>query len=232
MNRYPLWKYATLLVALLIGAGFVSRVQQLLDSEGLQPDLVQFDGNSVRARLPDTDAQMKARDALDKALNPDPSDPRYIVALNLVSRSPTWLTSIHALPMYLGLDLRGGVHFLMQVDMKAALTKKAESTAGDMRSLMRDKNIRHAGIARERDDVVIRFSDEATLKQALPLLTDQFPDLQWTAGSNGGEFKLTGSLTAKAARAVQEAALKQNITTLHNRINELGVCEPDRKSTR
>src|SRR5574337_2224036 len=157
MNRYPLWKYATLLVALLIGvlytlpnfygeapavqvssakatlkldAGFVSRVQQLLDSEGLQPDLVQFDGNSVRARLPDTDAQMKARDALDKALNPDPSDPRYIVALNLVSRSPTWLTSIHALPMYLGLDLRGGVHFLMQVDMKAALTKKAESVTG------------------------------------------------------------------------------------------------------
>src|SRR5574337_583232 len=226
MNRYPLWKYATLLVALLIGAGFVSRVQQLLDSEGLQPDLVQFDGNSVRARLPDTDAQMKARDALDKALNPDPSDPRYIVALNLVSRSPTWLTSIHALPMYLGLDLRGGVHFLMQVDMKAALTKKAESVTGDMRTLLRDKNIRHSGISRIGDSVELRARDAATLQAAEALLADQLPEWQWVPSSEGGDYRLVGTLKPASARAVQEQAVKQNITTLHNRVNELGVAEP------
>ncbi|MGE4053015.1 MAG: protein translocase subunit SecD, partial [Piscinibacter sp.] len=157
MNRYPLWKYAILLVALLIGliytlpnffgeapavqvssgkatlkvdAALVPRVQQAIQSAGLEADFVQLDGTSVRARFKSTDTQIKAKDAIDKALNPDPADPSYIVALNLLSRSPQWLTSLHALPMYLGLDLRGGVHFLMQVDMKAALTKKAEALTG------------------------------------------------------------------------------------------------------
>ncbi len=253
MNRYSWWQYTLLAFALVVGLVYtlpnfygeapavqvssgkatlrldrsmVGRIEKILDAAGLKADYVQFDGNSVKARFGTTDDQLKAKDAISKALDPDPSDPSYIVALNLLSRSPTWLSDIHALPMYLGLDLRGGVHFLMQVDMKAALTKKAESTAGDMRSLMRDKGIRHAGISREGDEVVIRFRDEATLKQAQPVLAEQFPDLQWTQGTEGSDFKLTGALTAKATRAVQEAALKQNITTLHNRINELGVSEP------
>ena len=114
----------------------------------------------MKARFADPDAQRKAKDALGAALNPDPNDPTYIVALNLLSRSPHWLTALHALPMYLGLDLRGGVHFLMQVDMKAALTKKAESTAGDVRTLLRDKNIRHTGITRDGNAVVVRFRDQ------------------------------------------------------------------------
>ena len=169
---------------------------------GLKPDFVQFDGNSVKARFADLDTQRKAKDALAAALNPDPSDPTYIVALNLLSRSPTWLTALHALPMYLGLDLRGGVHFLMQVDMKAALTKKAESLAGDVRTLLRDKNIRHAGITRDGNDVEVRFRDAADAgRGAQRRWPTSCPTSQWPDSADGIDFKLTGSLKPEAARA-------------------------------
>jgi len=253
MNRYPWWKYAILAIALVVGLVYTlpnffgeapavqissgkatlkldgsmsARIEQVLDQAGVHPDFVEFDGNSVKARFADTDAQLKAKDALVHALNPDASDPSYIVALNLLSRSPRWLTALHALPMYLGLDLRGGVHFLMQVDMKAALTKKAESLTGDMRTLLRDKNIRHAGIARNGDAVEVRFRDRETMNAARALLTDQLPDLQWVESGDAANLALTGTLKPEAARRVQEAAIKQNITTLHNRVNELGVAEP------
>ena len=253
MNRYPVWKYALLVVALLVGivytlpnffgeapavqvssgkatlkvdASFVPSVEQILVKAGLKPDFVEFDGNSVKARFADLDSQRKAQDALIAALNPDPNDAGYIVALNLLSRSPRWLTALHALPMYLGLDLRGGVHFLMQVDMKAALTKKADSLAGDIRTLLRDKDIRHAGINRDGDDVSIRFRDAAARTAARTLLLEQLPDLQWKEEAEGSDFMLTGSLKPDAAKRVQSAAITQNITTLHNRVNELGVAEP------
>ena len=253
MNRYPLWKYAILVVALLVGliytapnffgeapavqvssakatlkldAAFAPRVQQILEQAGLKPDFVQFDGNSVKARLADTDAQIRAKDVLSKALNSDPADPSYIVALNLLSRSPAWLTALRALPMYLGLDLRGGVHFLMQVDMKAALTKKVDSLAGDARTLLRDKNIRHTGITRDGDALELRFRDRETLAAAQRVLTDQLAELQWADFADGADFKLRGTLKPAAARLIQEQAVKQNITTLHNRVNELGVAEP------
>ena len=254
MNRYPWWKYALLAVALLVGllytvpnfygeapavqvssgkatvkvdAAMVDRVQQALSAAGLQPDFVQFEGNSVRARFADTDTQLKAKDAISAALNPDPADPRFIVALNLVSRSPQWMASVRALPMYLGLDLRGGVHFLMEVDMKSALTKRAEALTGDVRTLLREKNIRHAGIVREGNTVDVRFRDEATAQQARGLLADQLPDLDWQLSADGsGGVVLAGALKPEAARRVQEQAVKQNITTLHNRVNELGVAEP------
>jgi len=253
MNRYPWWKYTILAIALVIGllytlpnlygeapavqvssgkvtlkldAGLVPRIEQTLSAAGLKPDFVQFEGNSVKARFGSTDEQIKAKDAIAKALNPDPANPSYIVALNLLSRSPHWLTSLHALPMYLGLDLRGGVHFLMQVDMKAALTKKAESYTGDVRTMLRDKNIRHAGISRDGNQVIVRFREQPVLAQAQALLSDQLPDLAWTPGGDGGDLTLTGALKPQAAKAVQDAAIKQNITTLHNRVNELGVAEP------
>jgi preprotein translocase subunit SecD len=128
--------------------------------------------------------------------------------------------------MYLGLDLRGGVHFMLQVDMQAALTKKAESFTGDLRSSLRDKNIRHGGISREGQNIEIRLRDEASLTAARNLIADQYPDLQSTSQPDGSEFRLRASIKPEALRKVQEQALKQNIVTLHNRINELGVAEP------
>jgi len=253
MNRFPWWKYLILAIAVAVGllytlpnffgeapavqvssakatvkvdAAVTEQVRQALAGAGLKPDFVQQEGISVRARFGDTDAQLKARDALAKTLNPDAANPSFIVALNLVSRSPQWLASIHALPMYLGLDLRGGVHFLMQVDMKAALTKKAESLSGDIRTLLRDKNLRHAGISRAGDAVEVRLRDAESQAKILEVLTDQQPDLQWTPATDGADAKLVGTLKPVAARKVQEQALTQNINTLHNRINELGVAEP------
>jgi len=253
MNRYPVWKYAMLVIAFLIGAlytapnffgeapavqvssgkatvkvepALVGRVQEALKAVSVNADFVALEGTSVRARFDNTDTQIKAKDAIARALNPDASNPSYIVALNLVSRSPQWLTRMRALPMYLGLDLRGGVHFLMQVDMKSALTKKAESLTGDLRTLLRDKSIRHTGISRDGNTVDVRFRDKTMLDGAKTLLNDQLPDLIWTETVEGDSFKLTGALKPQAARAVQDQALKQNITTLHNRVNELGVAEP------
>ncbi len=253
MNRYPWWKYAILAVALVVGflytlpnffgeapavqvssakptvrveAALVERVRDALKAASIDADFVQLEGASVRARFADTDTQIRAKDVIAQALNPDAADPSYIVALNLVSRSPAWLTSIRALPMYLGLDLRGGVHFLMQVDMQAALTKRAESLAGDARTLLRERNIRHGGVSREGQTVEVRFRDAETRTAARTLLGDQLTDLLWTETGAGDDLRLVGTLRPEAARAVQEAALKQNITTLHNRVNELGVAEP------
>jgi preprotein translocase subunit SecD len=150
-----------------------------------------------------------------------------VVALNLVSRSPDWLTSLRALPMHRGLDLRGGVHFLLQVDMKGAITKRLDSTAADLRSLLRDKNIRHSGISRERDTVVIKFRDADTADKARVVIDNaQGSDLTLTLAPDGADVRLTATLKPQAEKNIQESALKQTIVTLHNRINELGVAEP------
>ena len=253
MNRYPVWKYAILVIVLLVGVIYTlpnffgeapavqvssakatikvdtavqQKVEEALKAAGVSADFVSLDGNSVRARFDTPDNQLKAKDAIQKALIPDPSDPPYIVALNLISRSPTWLSALHAQPMYLGLDLRGGVHFMLQVDMQAALTKKTESFAGDLRSALRDKNIRHGGITRDGQAVEVKARDEATVTATRNLITDQFPDLTTTSAPDGDGFKLRATIKPEATRKVQEQALKQNITTLHNRINELGVAEP------
>ena len=253
MNRYPLWKYAIIVVALLVGVLYTLpnffgeapavqvssakvtvkvdsstqvRVAEALKAAGLDASLVALDGMSVKARFDNTELQLKAKDAIQKALIPDPANPAYVVALNLLSRSPAWLTSLHAFPMYLGLDLRGGVHFMLQVDMQAALTKKAESLTGDIRTTLREKNIRHSGISRNAQVIEVRFRDAATLAAAKAVFQDQFADLQTSDVADGEEFKLTAVIKPEAARLVQEQSLKQNITTLHNRINELGVAEP------
>ena len=254
MNRYPVWKYVILGIALLVGviytlpnffgeapavqvssakatvkvdAAVQERVEQALKAAGVQADSVSFDGNSVRARFDTPDNQLKAKDAIEHALISDPSDPMYIVALNLVSRSPDWLTAINARPMYLGLDLRGGVHFMLQVDMQAALTKKTESYAGDLRTALREKGIRHGGVSRDAQQIQVRVRDDAMATAVRNLIADQLPDLQATsAAADGGALMLTASIKPEALRRVQEQALKQNIVTLGNRINELGVAEP------
>ena len=253
MNRYPIWKYTIIVIALVVGflytlpnffgeapAVQVSsakvtikvddstklRVEEILKASGITADFVTLDNTSVKARFGNTETQLKAKDAIQKALIPDATSAGYIVALNLLSRSPVWLTSLHAFPMYLGLDLRGGVHFMLQVDMQAALAKKAESLSGDIRTSLREKNVRHSGISRNGQTIEVRFRDMPTLGAAKALILDQFPDLQTIEAPEGTEFKLTASIKPEAARRVQDQSLKQNITTLHNRINELGVAEP------
>ncbi|RZL53497.1 MAG: protein translocase subunit SecD [Variovorax sp.] len=253
MNRYPVWKYAILVVVLLVGlvyalpnffgeapavqvssakaagridAAMQTRVAEALKAGGLTPDVLTLDAGSVRARFSSTDEQLKARDVLQRALVPDANDPNYVVALNLVSRSPGWLTALHAYPMYLGLDLRGGVDFLLQVDMKGAIDKRAESFASDLRTALRDKNIRGSAVNRNGQTIEVTFRDAAALEAAKRLVQDQFADLSTTDGQQGSDFRLVASIKPEAARRLQDAALKQNITTLHNRINELGVAEP------
>ncbi|MCK6383051.1 MAG: protein translocase subunit SecD [Rhodocyclaceae bacterium] len=253
MNRYPLWKYLLIAFALALGllytlpnffgeapavqvssvkatvkvdARLLARVEEILKAEGIVHQGLFADQNSVRARFGDTETQIKAKDAVERALNADPDNAAYVVALNLISRSPAWLTSLHALPMYLGLDLRGGVHFLLQVDMKGALTKRLDATAADLRSLMRDKGVRHGGIARERDQLAIRFRDAEMRNKARAAIESAQPDLLLTELQDGADLKLAATLKPEAQKRIQEFALKQNITTLHNRINELGVAEP------
>jgi preprotein translocase subunit SecD len=205
VNRYPLWKYAILVVALLIGIVYTlpnffgedpavqvasarstvkvdestrTRVEQALTQAGIKPQSIVLDGTSLKVRLDSTDTQLKAKDVIQRALSPDPNDSPYVVALNLLSKTPQWMAALNAAPMYLGLDLRGGVHFMLQVDMQGALTKKAESYAGDLRSVLREKNIRHAGINRNGQAVEVSFRDPAALTAARNVLADQFPDLQ------------------------------------------------------
>jgi preprotein translocase subunit SecD len=253
MNRYPVWKYALIALVMIVSiiytlpnffgeapavqvssakatvkvdTGTLARVEQALKDASISSDLVSLEANSVRVRLADTDTQLKAKDAVQRALNSDANNPGYVVALNLISRSPKWLSSLFAAPMYLGLDLRGGVHFMLQVDMSAALTKRAEALAGDLRSTLRERNIRHGGITRNGQSIELRLRDAGQLTATKNLIQDQFTDLQTTEVSEGLEYKLTATIKPEAARAVQDQALKQNITTLHNRINELGVAEP------
>ena len=253
MNRYPAWLYAlvalSVAVALLytlpnffgespavqvssgratlrVDTALLQRVESALTQASIPYTGALLDQNSLRVRFADTDVQLKAKDAIDKALNPDPANASYVVALNLLSSSPAWLTAIHALPMYLGLDLRGGVHFLLQVDMPAAQTKRLESLTGDIRSLLRDKGVRHGGVAREAQSLRVRFRDADTRAKAREIISGGITDLALGEREEGAEFLLVATLRPEAAKRTQEFAIKQNITTLHNRINELGVAEP------
>ena len=252
MNRYPLWKYAIILVTLAVAliytlpnfygeapavqvsagkvtakvdSGTLTRVQEALKAANLEPNQQALEGTSVLVRFDTTDDQLKAKDVIEHAVNPDPADPAYVVALNLVSRSPAWLAAINAKPMYLGLDLRGGVHFMLQVDMRTAITKRVETLANDIRLALREKDIRHGGVSREGNNIEIRARDADTLEAARRVIVDQIPDLQVTETA-GAEPRLTASLKPQALQKVQSDAVKQNITTLHNRVNELGVAEP------
>ena len=257
MNRYPLWKYLTVLVAVVIGLLYtlpnlfgespavqvssakatvkidpatLDRVQGILRTAGVPSTGAVFEQNgpvgTVRVRFANTDLQIQARDVIEKALNPNPGDPTFTVALNLLPASPGWLSAIGAHPMYLGLDLRGGVHFLLQVDMQGALTARYDSMVTDLRNALRDQRIEVSGVERQGMSVVASFPSETAREKALSTLRGRNPDLQFAERSDSGKLQLVGTLSAAAVTAVQTSALKQNITTLHNRINELGVAEP------
>jgi preprotein translocase subunit SecD len=254
MNRYPAWKYAIIIVVLLFGliytlpnffgetpavqvssgkatvkldSSAMSKVEEALKKENVSAEAIAFDGTVVKAKFKDNDTQAKAKDVLTKALNPNLEDATYVVALNLLPASPSWLSSLRALPMYLGLDLRGGVHFLLQVDMKSAISKRLDSLVGDARTSLRDKNIRHSGISRLGESIEINFRDAETLVKAKTLLADQLQDLDFIqAPAGSGDPKLVANFKPTAIKTVQDNALKQNITTLSNRVNALGVSEP------
>jgi len=253
VNRFPTWKYVLIAVAVLaafvytlpnffgespavqvssgkatvkVEPALLGRVEEILKQAGIPYTGAVLDATSVRVRFADTDTQLKARDIVERALNPNPQDPSYVVALNLLPASPSWLTAIRALPMYLGLDLRGGVHFLLQVDMQAAVQKRLESVARDLRAELRAKEIRDGGIRREGPNVRVQFRDAATRDRARAALVPAFPDLAFAERDTGQDYLLVASLRPDALKRTQEYALQQNITTLHNRINELGVAEP------
>ncbi|MBB3119906.1 protein translocase subunit SecD [Pseudoduganella violacea] len=256
MNRYPVWKYIIIAVAVLFGALYTApnyfgespalqitsgkstvkvnsetaaRVEAVLKQENIPNNGVSLDAgtsHSVRARFADTDSQFKARLALEKGLNPDPADQAYIVTVNLMPNTPQWMQKLHALPMFLGLDLRGGVHFLMQVDTKAALTKRVQGFQAAIRAELRDKNVRHAGIDRVGNTVEIKFREEETRKKAKDVLSGQMPDLAFVEAADGADLKLVASLKPAALKETLDNGVKQNIATLQNRVNELGVSEP------
>ncbi|MCX7209376.1 MAG: protein translocase subunit SecD [Burkholderiales bacterium] len=257
MNRYPLWKYLLIAVALLLGAlytvpnffgespavqissakatvklgsNIVGQTQDALTKAGIPVEALVFestgDNGNVRARFANTDLQFKAKSVLEQALNRDPADPTYLVAFNLLPNTPAWLQSLHAMPMYLGLDLRGGVHFLMQVDTKAVLAKRIQGLQISVRSALVEKKIRFAGIARDGDALDIRFRDQETLSAAKEVLQSQLSELTLTEMTDSEGVKLRGVMSSQALKRTVEEAVQQNISTLSKRVNELGVAEP------
>ena len=247
MNKYPVWKYVAIAVALLVAflyalpnfygtvpalqvaglravkadATTLKSVEDALREAKIEATSIQLDGEVLKVKFKDPGTQLLARDAIQKKVGAS-----YVVALNLLSNSPAWLSTINALPMYLGLDLQGGVHFLMQVDMKAAVDKAVDRYTGDIRTLLRDKKVRYAGIAREGERVVVRFQETAELLRGQKEITTQLPELQLRDTEVGGEFVLTALMKPETLKALQDTALQQNITALRKRVNELGVSEP------
>ena len=215
---------------LKLGPDTVSRARAALEKSGVQVETIFYEdlGNSgtVRARFATTDLQFKAKSALEQGLNSDPSDPSYLIAFNLLPNTPGWLQSLHALPMYLGLDLRGGVHFLMQVDSRAVLAKRMQGVQTGVRALLVEKRVRFAGLSREAEAVNILFRDEATLNAAREVLGAQMPELAMTEVQDAEGMRLRVTLNPQALKSTLEDAVQQNISTLSKRVNELGVAEP------
>ncbi len=257
MNRYPLWKYIVILIALLIGALYSlpniygeapavqvssakptikvdlatqSRIEKILVDQNISSTGIFYESigtaGSVKVRFDNTDIQLRARDLLQQSLNSDPNNPSYTVALNLLSNTPAWLNAMNALPMPLGLDLRGGVYFLLQVDMQGALQKKITSLATDIRVQLRDKSIRHQGIDRGTDTLTIQFASLETADTARSVLMTSRPELIWQVKPTGLSPKLVGEFKPTALKEIQDNAVKQNIITLNKRVNELAVKEP------
>ena len=257
MNRYPVWKYILIVIALLLGALYTAPnyfgetpalqvtsgrstlnitsasttvVADALKRAGIPSTGITLEGTghttSVRARFAGTEEQFKAKLALERELNRDPANPDYIVTVNLVKNTPAWMTAIGAAPMSLGLDLRGGVHFLLQVDTKAVLDNKVKALQSSVRSNLRDKNVRHSGIERVRDTIEVRFRDAATRSSARNVLAAQSSELAFTDAADGAHMKLIVSLKPEAIKRSVEDGIKQNIMTLSKRINELGTTEP------
>ncbi len=249
INQYPLWKYLLILVVVLVGTLYAlpniygedpavqispsrmeqvdesvrAKVESTLQAAGIQPKSIELESNRLLVRFHDTETQLAAADRLREALGE-----RFIVALNLASAEPAWLEAIGARPMYLGLDLRGGVHFLMEVDMEAALEQSEKRYVSDFRSVLRkrDKPIRYITIGRRGHDIVAQFRTEADRDAALEALRKEFPELEYSTREEGDRWLVVARISEAEQRQIRDFALQQNITTLRNRVNELGVAEP------
>jgi len=257
MNRYPLWKYLLIAVALVFGILYTApnffgespavqvssakatvkvtpatagQVEQVLKKDGIPAEGVFYEDNgttgTVRIRFASTDIQFKAKSALEKELNADPSDPVYVMAYNLLPNTPKWLQSLRAAPMYLGLDLRGGVHFLMQVDTKAVINKRVQGLQSSIRSMLRDKNVRHSGISRNGDEIEVQFREADTRAKGKEVILSQLPDVLAVEPQDANDLRLLITLKPAALKQTIDDGVAQNITTLANRVNELGVAEP------
>jgi len=257
MNRYPVWKYLMIVIALLLGALYTAPnyfgetpalqvtsgrstlnitsasttlVEDALKRAGIAHTGLSLEGSghttSVRVRFAGTEQQFKAKLALERELNRDPANPDYIVTVNLVTNTPAWMEKIGAGPMSLGLDLRGGVHFLLQVDTRAVVDNKVKALQASVRSNLRDENVRHAGIERVGDTIEVRFRDAATRSTARNVLTSRSNELNFADAADGADQKLVVSLKPDAIKRSVEDGVKQNIVTLSKRINERGATEP------
>ena len=248
MNRYALWQYLIIAVSIVLGllytlpnfygespavqisplraslnadTALLKQVEETLTQANIKAEGIFLEGNSVKVRFTDTDTQIKAKDLFESALGKD-----YITALNLLPNSPQWLTSLGALPMYLGLDLRGGVHFMLEVDMQGALDKSLERYSSDVRTTLRGKKIPYAGIEKLNKKLILKFRDAESRTQAETELKSNYPDLGFVQEQVGERFDLVATIKQEALLRMQDSAVMQNITTLRNRVNELGVAEP------
>ena len=253
MNRYPTWGYALIAVAILLAllytipnfygeapavqvaagkatvkvdAALAGQVEDALKKANIRYERIQVDAVGIKVRFADADTQLRAYDVLNQALNPEKDNPSYAVALNLLPASPNWLAALNATPMTLGLDLRGGVHFLLQVNMEEAVKKRLEAFTADIRQQLRDKNIRHSGVTREGNSLRVRFSDAGMRSKAAEVIALNIPDLTLTEREDGQGGTIVANIRADALKRIQDSALKQNISTLNNRVNGLGVSEP------
>lgn len=248
MNRYPLWKYLIVVFSVLLGILYtlpnfygespavqisplratdkadtvlLARVEDALRKDNIPINGMFLETVGIKVRFADTDTQLKAKDVLQSVLGNG-----YVVALNLLSDSPQWLTDIGALPMYLGLDLRGGVHFLLQVDMKGALSKSLDRFSVDIRGNLREEKIRYKGLDREGSQIIIKFGDTESRARASDEINKSYDDLNLREQDVEDEFHLAVAIKQEALKRMQDSAVQQNIITLRNRVNELGVAEP------
>jgi len=248
MNHYPLWKYLLIFGTLVLGlvyalpnlygespavqimplrsglkadSALLKRVEETLKAAQINPEILTMDATGIKARFADIDTQAKAKDILQAQLGED-----YVVALNLQPRSPQWLAKLNALPMYLGLDLRGGVHFMLQIDMKSVLDKALDTATNDFRADLREQNIPYAGVTREGNVLSIKFRGAATRSKGMSELQQRFGGMDFNDSDSSSDFRLTATLKPQEEQSIQKAALQQNLTTLRNRVNELGVAEP------
>ena len=248
MNRYALWKYLIIAVSLLLGLLYtlpnfygespavqisslrvsanvdttlLQRVEDALKKANIEAVGIFLEEGSIKARFADTDIQIKAKDLLESTLGKE-----YIVALNLLPNSPQWLTNLGALPMYLGLDLRGGVHFMLEVDMEGALEKSLDRYSADIRSTLRENRIPYTGLEKQDKKLILKFRDTEARTKAEAELKSNYPDLGLSEKEADNRYHLIASIKPEAQIRMQDSAVMQNITTLRNRVNELGVAEP------